>query len=272
MSYGDTTAYAKKPTMMGKPVVTPIDTSMNQPKVTKKEFVSNIKYISEAAKIKENETKLKLKEIEAAKKAKEDYLNSPLYKNRLANFYSNPESIKQGRLAALKNVNVELNQIQESKTKPETNQITYNINDPKSTFAHELGHQTGASSSIRPMSEIEKKEFLIRNIGFKTAEQRLAAMSGTYNPDTDKYNTHNLSPRENKADLDAFRGLLNDNGITQKFGQNIDLNILQKALQNKKIAEDKHIQRLLKNFSPKDVVELNNIIARQEQVANEKLA
>ena len=97
-------------------------------------------------------------------------------------------------------------------------------------------------------------------------------MKGLYNPNTDEYNTHNLSPIENKADIDALRGLLNDNGITQRFGQNIDINTLQKALKNPKIAGDKHIKRLLNNFEKKDIVELNNIIAKQQQVANENLA
>ena len=300
-----TSAYRRKPTMMSSKAV-PIDTIglysalkqgyVNQPKGTKKDFASNTEYISEAAKIKENLTNLKLKEIEAAKKAKEDYLNSPLYKNRFNRYYPNlvfqnsaansaainsaamsgvsmPNNLIQDRLQALKNVDVELSSTKASQAIPEQNRIIYNVNDPKSTFTHELSHITGASAKTRPMSRMESNEFLIRNKNLKANPTlQTAAMKGEYNPNTDESNTHDISPIESKSDIDALRGLLKDNGITQKFGQNIDINTLQRALQNKKIAGDKHTIRLLKNFEKKDIVELNNIIAKQEQVANENLA
>ena len=269
-----TSAYGRKQTMTGNPVVTRIDTSMNQPKITAKNFPKSTTInISEATKIKENLTKLKLQEIESAKKAKEDYLNSPLYKERLSKFYSNSESVRQGRLGALKKVDVELSSTKASQSIPEENRIIYNVNDPKSTFTHELSHITGASAKTRPMSRMESNEFFMRNKNLKANPTlQTAAMKGEYNPNTDEYNTHNISPIESKSDIDALRGLLKDNGITQKFGQNIDINTLQRALQNQKIAGDKHIIRLLNNFEKKDIVELNNIIAKQQQVANENLA
>jgi hypothetical protein len=271
-----TSAYGRKPTMMQKTVITkfPTDEEIRNPKLKSiNDIIKQPKNISEAAKIKENETKLKLQEIEAAKKAKEDYLNSPLYKNRFNRYNPNSALGIQDRLQALKNVDVELSRTKASQSIPEENRIIYNVNDPKSTFTHELSHITGASAKTRPMSPMENNEFFMRNKKLKANPGlQIAAMKGLYNPNTDESNTHDLSPIENKSDIDALRGLLKDNGITQKFGQNIDINILQKALKNQKIAGDKHTQRLLKNFEKKDIVELNNIIAKQEQVANENLA
>lgn len=214
-------------------------------------------------------TENKLKDIESAKKVKKEYILSDLYKKRLQGYYSNPNDIIKERLTALQNVNAKVNPLISSQTDVSKNEIIYNINDEKPTFSHELSHQTGAALKVRPMSSLEKNEFFIRNKNLDTTT-RLAAMKGTLQiPQSD---IHKISPAENKADLDAFRGLLLDNGITKKFGENIDLNILKKALQNKNISEDKHIKRMLENFSKKDIVELNNIIAKQEKVVPENLA
>lgn len=84
--------------------------------------------------------------------------------------------------------------------------------------------------------------------------------------------THGLDPSELKSDLDAVRLLFNDYGITKSFGADIDEATIEKALKNPKIANEPHFQRMLKQFSKKKIVEINNSVAKNNGLAGSTMA
>jgi hypothetical protein len=79
-----------------------------------------------------------------------------------------------------------------------------------------------------------------------------------------QWDAHDISSREGYGDLSAVRQVLLDNKITKSYGENITPEQWQKALQNKKISGEKHIQRGIKNYGNKGIVDLNNTVAYQD--------
>lgn len=83
---------------------------------------------------------------------------------------------------------------------------------------------------------------------------------------------HGFDPSEFKSDLDAVRLLLKREGLTKKFGDDIDEGVIERAIKNPKVANEPHFQRLMKSFKKKDIVELNNTIAMSNGLARATMA
>lgn len=155
----------------------------------------------------------------------------------------------------------------------------------KSILAHEIGHVTSGLKTFSKsptqggglyQSPTEAWQFIARNknitdkqrkeIGkeyMSNAKYNLYSTDPAYKPmQREKYDVHDVGAFESKADLDAVRYLLKEQGITKKYGQNIDEETFKKALNNKQINKNKVFQRMRKNFSDKDIIELNNTIAK----------
>jgi hypothetical protein len=79
-----------------------------------------------------------------------------------------------------------------------------------------------------------------------------------------KYDPHDYGATENKADLDAVRFVLKKYGYTQNFGDDINPELWQKALKDKRVNQDEHIKRMRKNFDDKAIINLNNRVAYNE--------
>ena len=75
------------------------------------------------------------------------------------------------------------------------------------------------------------------------------------------FDPHTYSPTENKADLDAIRHLLKKYNYTSSYGDDITPELWQKALKDKKINQNEHLQRMRKNFDDKAIINLNNRVA-----------
>jgi hypothetical protein len=72
---------------------------------------------------------------------------------------------------------------------------------------------------------------------------------------------HYYNPSEFKSDLDAVRLLLNDAGLTKKFGESITEEVINKAMKDPKVSKEEHFIRMIKNFSKKGLIDVNNNIA-----------
>lgn len=269
--FNDTTAYNKKPKpILDKDIeVTPIkvysESELKNQRPWKWDKVSKITSSSEWK-------SLKNKEIEKAKKAKEDiiksqkdYINSELYSTR-AKPFKEPKYAVQSSLKALQKVQFEYDKLS-SETNVPLNKISLESGASPSTIAHELGHITGArpgrAGVAQKLTAAEQNEIQKRNIGLRKESTKLGV---PYNEvEINRYNEHSISPYENKADIESLRYMMLKNGITKSYGENIDATKMKQALENKNIKTDKHTQRLLKNFSVKDIIELNNILAANMQ-------
>ncbi len=74
---------------------------------------------------------------------------------------------------------------------------------------------------------------------------------------------------EQYGDLTGFRTLLQDNGITKSFGEELDNEKMQKALQNKNITTNPVFKRLFSRYGEKNIIELNNTIAMNKSADNQ---
>jgi hypothetical protein len=85
-----------------------------------------------------------------------------------------------------------------------------------------------------------------------------SVMAGAYDP-------HDYSPTENKADLDAVRHLFKKYNYTKSYGDDITPALWDRALKDKKINSNQHLQRMRKNFDDKAIINLNNRVASNEK-------
>ena len=85
-----------------------------------------------------------------------------------------------------------------------------------------------------------------------------SVMAGAYDP-------HDYSPTENKADLDAVRHLLKKYNYTGSYGDDITPALWDRALKDKKINSNQHLQRMRKNFDDKAIINLNNRVASNQK-------
>ena len=85
-----------------------------------------------------------------------------------------------------------------------------------------------------------------------------SVMAGAYDP-------HDYSPTENKADLDAIRHLLKKYNYTGSYGDDITPALWDRALKDKKINSNQHLQRMRKNFDDKAIINLNNRVASNQK-------
>ena len=72
---------------------------------------------------------------------------------------------------------------------------------------------------------------------------------------------HKISAQENAGDLGAFRKILFNKGVTKQYGEDINMDIIKKALKKPSIKKEPHVKRLLESFDEKSIIELNNAVA-----------
>lgn len=229
------------------------------------------------------------------------YIQSPEYKRRLVEQgVREPEKVINERLSKFPQIEVSQGtnpSLAYTFTKPNQKEkvpsLTIKEKDSDYTMMHELSHVTnhgdiffdpskhkdmkylkagdansasGMGMSVNEMLFLANKSTLPSKVKGYINEKAKSdgGKWGTYKNPTDEMqgDAHNWDPVEFKSDLDAVRLLLNDYGITKKFGQDIDEATIEKALKNPKVANEPHFQRLLKNFGKKNMVEINNKIAK----------
>jgi len=145
-----------------------------------------------------------------------------------------------------------------------TNEYIRNENDPNKGIIT-------APANLR-LSKDEEKYIGSRNKGVDEGlllkAQRLASEQGQSVSHILGLLDHNLSPSENKSDVDAFRYILKKEGIYDSGNQDLTPKLLEKARGNKNIKNTYNSQRLLKNFSDKDIIDIMNNIAYNNENNN----
>lgn len=231
-----------------------------------------------------------------------DYLNSDMYKERLNKFNTGDmaDLIKQ-RISELKNIQFFRGAEGSSMTSPNNYldkgagvQMAKGSED--TALAHELGHVTSGTGRREfaksvsegqsdAMSPAEAWYFINRDNGIKKKDKNEiykwyssdASQFGNYMTDPSEkvlsgYDPHDVGAGEAKGDLDAVRFLLQKNGLTQKYGENITPETIKKAMKNPKVSGDRFFQRLLKRFGEQNIVDLNNNIAKVRSEDNQGMA
>lgn len=226
-----------------------------------------------------------------AEKLAEDkinYIQSKEYADRLA-LQGNkniPELVKK-RTEALKNIEYYSGGQGSSVSSMYAGSPTIQLatGSGKDVLAHEMGHITSGLKEFAKspfegggiyQSPAEAWQFISKNKNITSKQKQGIGKEymsnikyGLYATDPSSktmqpqgYDVHDVGAGESKADLDGLRYLLKEKGIVKKYGQSINEDIFKKALQNKEIKNSDIFKRMRKNFSDKDIIELNNTIAK----------
>lgn len=219
-------------------------------------------------------------------KEKIGYLNSIEYKKRLISLgEKNPDSLIKNRINSLMSIQFFGGQEGSSVTNKSLNGANVQIASGagKDVISHEIGHVTSGLSKFSnsasegkadSMSPIEAWKFINADKNITSAQKKDiykwyssdAKQFGQYMTDPSERILSDMDPHmvgagEAKADIDAMRYLLNQNGITEKYGEDIDSDKLKKALDNKEINSNKFIKRLRERYSDDAIIMLNNTVA-----------
>jgi hypothetical protein len=248
-----------------------------------------------------NRAKITKKDVEGVKNNMINYLNSPLYRQRLNNY---PENYR-GDEGSYQKKKFE-NAIANAKVKERTKQlrtVPYDIKDggnrfnqyfnkvnlnpinSLSTIAHELGH-AGTHQAMPSMRDFaaesdyssgrywdsitNKTKLNPFSIGLNEKEiEELVDRAKPLAKDTlyegDPHNDKNTMSinfaQESYGDLMGAREILYKKGYTKNFGDPIDKKLLDKAMKDKSISEDFIFRRFYEKYGADNVIHLNNTIA-----------
>jgi hypothetical protein len=203
-----------------------------------------------------------------------EYVKSPKYKERITNAgYNNPDEQIDRRLQNLENVNiVDTSNPRGTVYKPSKNTIEtgypedlqyYNIHknlyptkpELDSIIAHELGHsETNRKGSATSLLNKRDREELKNRLRPGSDEDLEVYINGELKHDRSK---HNIIPEENKSDLNSFRYDLRN----MYDAGNEDFT--EEYLKNSPDSFAK--ERLLKNYSPEDLIWLMNNVAQNKE-------
>lgn len=226
------------------------------------------------------------KDLGALKKQIGDYMMSDTYLNRLTNYVPNKSfarRIAQSRTSALLNTNL-LDSKGPASYHPDKHGIQLTGDNYPHTVAHELGHsmfrmegsdRIGRESGALGLNEAERtailqgldrpniyKTYTSNNPYVKTWEHPVAYYDEHY--DTRGGKAEKDATNETYGDLTAIRKLLNDNGITKKFGDAITPEMWKKALENPKISKVPNLKRMKIKYKDDDIIKMNNTVAQND--------
>lgn len=227
------------------------------------------------------------------------YIQSPLYAKRQAmhpetylgnnmTIYNDPkgyqESIASGkrtyRLIDLYDQPAQIKNIGKFKDyyDPKKGKTVLNNSNLETVVAHELGHSLfKKQDGARIYSDWDNGKYwdnLINSDGKKTIAtslnreevDKLKKFAYPIGNEDEHYDNRMWGDfaNESYADLTAMRHLMYKNGLTKKFGDNINRTIYEKALKNKNIQNDPTFKRIQQKYSPGKIILLNNTIAQNE--------
>lgn len=220
-----------------------------------------------------------------------DYMQSPIYKQRLANMgitdspdiksllnthilmqkgYGSNQYSKEMSYAigsdknyrhsqGLDNLNVDP---KNANINIDTNDINlmkkvYGLSDtPETLMAHELGHQ------VRELGTGD--QVIINALRNKNTKNLNNKLGETWQ--------HDDSPMENYADLNAIRYLMFKNNVYDSSKRNMTMDDFKNASQNKEIKNSALFKRTMQRFTPENFILLNNTIAMNKPVSDNTTA
>lgn len=225
------------------------------------------------------------------------YIQSPLYAQRQAmhperyignnlSYYENPKVFQKStasakrsyRLMDLYNQPAQIKNIGKFKDyyDPKKRKTVLNSSNLESVVAHELGHSLFKGETLSTLldSDYDNSKYWDNlaagnNTKFGTSLNEAEVdkfMNFAYTiPNQDEHydnRGYGVFANESYADLTGIRHLLYKNGLTKKFGDNINRTIYEKALKNKQIQNDPVFKRMQQKYSPGKIILLNNTIAQ----------
>src|SRR6185369_681495 len=128
---------------------------------------------------------------------------------------------------------------------------------------HEYAHTT------RRLSPNDEQKFILKNKNnlvktlFESYKQDSSGMQSgkTFSDWAHTIADHTQLPGENYSDLNSLRWNLYKAGIYDARKGQMNVEHLKKAMSDPKLKDNELFNRLLKSFSPEDIVELNNTVA-----------
>jgi hypothetical protein len=214
----------------------------------------------------------------------QEYIKSPKYKERLSNFYKYPEYIQGQREQQVRNIQFVDNSGSAAQYDTSENKMylprSYDPGiSPMEVQAHELSHATNANpdrAALRLSSQEES--YIYDRTRFPDQSLRSSFQSNareqgkTVSQYLKNGPTHDLAPSENKSDIDAFRYLLNQQGIYNAGKQDITPEVLQRAKQNPAVQKSFSSKRLFQNFQDKDLIDIMNKVAMNKSKKMQPMA
>jgi hypothetical protein len=220
-----------------------------------------------------------------------DYLLSDTYLNRLKNFVPDPRFAKRVQLArAHQMLNTDIKSINDyikpkgivddvpniSRYDRNTNTVYFTPReDSRETLAHEIGHSLFNSSTDEKNTNSAlflnpaERQAILGNLNVEGLNKLINS-----NPDLNWINQdehytpgakgEKIAANETYGDLLSLRLLLNDNGITKKFGDNLTPEMWQKALKNPKINKSPDLKRMRLKYKDDALIKMNNEVAKND--------
>jgi hypothetical protein len=222
-----------------------------------------------------------------------DYVLSDTYLNRLKNFVPDPRFAKRVQLArAHQTLNTNIKSIDEYvKPKnvvndmPNTSRYDYTTNtvyytpgeDTRGALAHETGHSLFNSSTDEKNTNSAlflnpaERQAILEDLDVEGLNKLInsnpnlswMAQDEHYNPGA---KGEKIASNETYGDLMSLRLLLNDNGITKKFGDDITPEMWQKALKNPKINKSPDLKRMRLKYKDDALIKMNNRVAKNDAI------
>lgn len=221
-------------------------------------------------------------DIDKVKAFYESYLNSPNYKKRLEAGGYDPSTLTK-RKANLANLKFTHDKNDSTGYLARTNTINLSDYLTPGTIAHEVSHALGAigpqgsykagpNKNYTTLSEKDNKSILrvnrlLRNdfdLGLYQPDPEL----GEYRDPAIPAMEHATKPEENKADMDAFRFQLKQDGIYDTGTQEFNQDILNKVKNSPKYKNNFIFNRLFNSVGDSDLVRLMNTIASTNKPAS----
>jgi hypothetical protein len=199
-----------------------------------------------------------------------EYLNSPNYTKRLQKQgYTDPQQAILDRAANLKATGYMEDDLLESQYSIPNNMVIINPNDAKawgmpiSTMtAHEFGHVTGGADNqfpTKPNLQLNANE-----VDYINKRNKARTMDTTGMTEEQKLDQiHDSRPAETRGDLDALRYRLFKDKLYNTGTEDFTPEHLKQA--KEKYKDDNMVNRLFKNYSDKDLIDLMNNIAYNKQ-------
>jgi hypothetical protein len=240
-----------------------------------------------------------------ALQAMQQYAASPTYLDRLRGMnIQNPEKVQSDRLATLGRVRFAHSSSANNNSernygwggendKAKGGFVMMDKASPLSKIAHEIGHNTNRSAELlvadgaRPttatgssLAGVESWKLVnwskmspeIKKRAFQLYQDSARAGVPTIQTDpTSKvggYDEHGKDAAELKSDLDGLRYLLYQKGVTKTYGEKLDAEKLKKAMNLPDVQKDEIFQRMVKQYDPAAIIELNNTIAARKQAGS----
>ena len=230
------------------------------------------------------------KDFDSVKKQIGDYMTSNTYLKRLNNFIPDKRfanRVQLSRASALLNAKLLADKPDDGHYNPvayagiPAHSIQIRPSDTSSTVTHELAHSifreqlsdnpnsTTGALGLNPAEMAAVLKNLNRENIYKTYtakkegwEHPLAYYDEHY--DTRGGRRERDAVNETYADLTSVRKLLNDNGITKKFGDDITPEMWKKASENPKINKVPTFKRMRIKYKDDDIIKMNNSVAQND--------